>query len=166
MSAVVQAGAQYRPRVVALGVAGVIGGFVVQTAVLPALGLSAAVPVLFSVVAVLGLVLGPQVGAVVGFCAGLLLDLTGVGVLGVAALAACLLGALASGIRVDRSRWSGVPGVWAATSAAAIAVVVGNAFAAGVPVVVTASVWWLIAGALVCAVILVPLRTWVQAVVR
>jgi rod shape-determining protein MreD len=166
MSAVMQAGAQYRPRVVAVGLVGVIGGFVVQTAVLPAVGLSAAVPVLFSVVAVLGLALGPRVGAVAGFSAGLLLDLTGVGVLGVAALAACLLGAGAARIRVDRSRWSGVAGVWAATSAAAITVVAGNAFAVGAPVTVTASAWWLVAGALVCSVVLVPVRTWVRAVVR
>lgn len=166
MSAVVQADGQYRPRVVALSVAGVTVGFVAQTAVLPALGLSSAVPVLFTVVAVLGLALGPQVGAVVGFSAGLLLDLTGVGVLGVAALAGCLLGAGASRIRVDRSRWSGVPTVSAATTAAALAVVVGNAFAAGAPVVLTASAGWLIIGSLACAVILVPLRTWVRAVVR
>jgi rod shape-determining protein MreD len=166
MSAVAQPGASYPPRVAAVAATGVLGAFLLQTAVLPAVGLSAAVPVVLTVVAVLGLALGPGVGAVTGFLAGLLLDLTGVGVLGVTALAGCLLGAGASRLRVDRWRWSGVAGVWAMTVTASVAAQLFNAAVSGVRAAAAPGLVWLIGGALVSAVLLVPARARLRAVVR
>lgn len=154
------------PRVVALCTTAVLLAFIIQTAVLPALGLSAAVPLVFTVVAVLGLALGSQVAALTGFAAGLLLDLTGSGVLGVGALVGCLLGVAAGRIPVDRWRWSGFAQVWAGTSLAAVCYSLGNALLEGRGMVWSTGWLWVLGGAAGCALMLVPQRDRVRAVVR
>ena len=156
----------HAPRVVVLAGLGVLAAFIVQTAVLPAIGLSAVIPVVFAAVVVMAMALGRRAGAVIGFCAGLLLDLTGVGVLGLGALIGCLAGAYAGGIRTDRWRWSGLTAAWAATAVAAAAFTVFNGLVAGIMPGPSWSWLWLIAGSAACAVALVPVRPWIQAVVR
>lgn len=166
MSAVVGRTDAHLPRVLVVGAAGLVVAFAVQTAVLPALGLSAAVPVVFTAVAVLGAALGVRSGAAFGFAAGLLLDLTGVAVLGVGSLVGCLLGAIAGQVRVSRWRWSGLLWIWGSTAAAALIYMMLTAALAELPITLSWSWLWIVLGALVCAVALVPLRPWLQAVVR
>lgn len=156
----------HTPRVVAVSAIAVLLAFLLQTAGLPALGLSAAVPVVFVVVAVLATALGSRAGSMVGFGAGLLLDLTGAGVIGVGALIGCLLGAAAGRIRVDRWAWSGMLPVWSASVLAAGAFTVANAVVEGLSVTWSGSWLWMAAGALVCTAGLLPLRPWVREVVR
>lgn len=166
MSSIATRPQAHGPRLAAVVVVAVMIAFLVQTALLPALGLSAAVPVVLATVTVLGMALGPRVGAFCGFAAGLLLDLTGVGVLGVGALVGCLLGAYAGSWRISRWRWSGLPLAWAATTVAAVAFTVLNALIAGLPLHLSITWLWIPLGALASAVVLVPLRPWIRAVVR
>lgn len=154
------------PRVIILALSAVCVAFVVQTAVLPAVGLSAVIPVVFATVVVFGMALGRQSGAIIGFAAGLLLDLTGVGVLGLGALIGCLAGGLAGGIRVDRWRWSGLPAACGVTVLAAGLFTVLNGVVAGIGPVLSWSWLWLVGGAVLCTALLVPGRPWIQAVVR
>ena len=58
----------HTPRAVAACTACLLLAFLVQTAVLPAVGLPAVVPVVLAVVVTLGVALGPGPGAVGGFC--------------------------------------------------------------------------------------------------
>lgn len=154
------------PRVILLCIVAVLTAFIVQTAVLPAVGLSAVVPVVYTVVVVLAMALGRRSGAVIGFSAGLLLDLTGVGVLGLGALLGCLAGLVAGGIRVDRWRWSGLVPAWSTVTVTAAMFTLINGLAAGIVPGLSWSWLWLAGGAAVCAVLLVPLRPWVRAMVR
>ena len=71
------------PRVVIGSIVAVLAAFIIESSVLPAVGLSSAIPVVFAVVVVLAMAWGPTVGPSVGFGAGLLIDLTGTGTLGV-----------------------------------------------------------------------------------
>jgi rod shape-determining protein MreD len=167
MSAVVgRLDSVHTPRVVTACVIAVVAAFLLQTAVLPAVGSSAAVPVVFATLCLLGIVFGVRTGAIVGFLAGLLLDLTNAGTLGVGALLGCLLGAAAGSIRVDRWRWSGLASAWVLTSLAAVAFAVVNGFLAGLPLRGSWAWVWILAGALVSLVVLLPARGWLQAVVR
>lgn len=156
--------AAHMPRVVAVCGLAITLAFLAQTALLPAVGASAAVPLVFATVVALGVALGERTGAICGFCAGLLLDLTGVGVLGVGALLATLAGAAAGRIRVDRWWLSGVPSAAALTLLAALAYTALDAALAGLPITLPSP--WLVLGALVCVTVLLPLRTWVREVVR
>jgi rod shape-determining protein MreD len=154
------------PRVVVGSVIAVMGAFVVQTAILPAIGLSSAIPVVFAVVVVLAMAWGPTVGPAVGFGAGLLLDLTGTGILGVGAMIGCLLGLVAARIPVDRWRWSGAGWAMLATMVAGLLYMAINAVLVG-RVPATSIAWvWLIAGAVACILVLVPARTWLREAVR
>lgn len=155
----------HTPRVVTLCAFAVLVAFLLQTAVLPAVGASAAVPVVYAVTVVLGVSLGSRTGAITGFLAGLLLDLTGVGTLGVGALLGCLAGAVAGRIRVDRWWLSGVPSAAALTVLAALLYSGLNAAIAGLPVRPGAVVWTVVGG-VVCTGALLPARTWVREVVR
>ena len=166
MTAVSATAHVYGPRAIGLSATAVIAGLIVQTAILPAVGLSAAIPVLYSVVAVLGIALGPRFGALAGFAAGLLLDLSGVGVLGVGALVGCLLGVASAAIHIDRWRWSGALWMWGYTTSAATAFTLINALVTGSGVMWSGAFWWIVVGALACTVALLPLRTWIRAVVR
>ncbi|MEZ5186590.1 MAG: hypothetical protein R2720_12665 [Candidatus Nanopelagicales bacterium] len=166
MTAVSGATHVYWPRAVGLSATAVVLGFLCQTAILPAVGLSAAIPVLFSVVAVLGIALGRNSGAITGFAAGLLLDVTGVGVLGVGALVGCLLGVASAGIRVDRWRWSGAVYVWAYTAGAAAAYAAVNSLITGSGLMWSSGFWAIVGGSLVCTLVLLPLRAPIRAVVR
>lgn len=166
MTAVSETAHVYRPRAVGLSATALVVGLIVQTAVLPAVGLSAAIPVLYSVVALLGIALGARLGAIAGFAAGLLLDVSGVGVLGVGALGGCLLGVASAGIHVDRWRWSGALRMWAYTAGAAGAFAVMNSLITGSGVKWSGAFWWVVAGSLVCTLVLLPLRTSIRAVVR
>lgn len=159
-------GAAHRPRVILLSSAVIVLAFVGQTAVLPAVGLSATIPLVLTSVCVLGVALGSRTGAVAGFAAGLLLDLTGSGVLGIGALVGCVLGASAGGIQVDRWRWSGLVRVWLYTLAAAMVMTGANAFLQGLGLRASGMWFWLAAGSAVCAAVLLPLRDWMRAVVR
>lgn len=152
------------PRVVVVCGLAVIAAFLVQTALLPAIGASAAVPLVFATVVALGVALGSRTGAICGFCAGLLLDLTGVGVLGIGALIGTLAGAAAGRIRVDRWWLSGVPSAAALTLAAGLAYTALDAALAGLPLTLPSA--WLVVGALVCAAALLPVRGWLREAVR
>jgi len=156
----------HTPRVVAVAVLAVLTAFVVQAAVLPALGASAAVPVVLATVVVVGMAWGARTGAVTGFGAGLLLDVTGSGVLGVAALVGCLVGAAAARIPTDRWRWSGAG--WAAllTIAGAWLIAAVNALLHGRVPGLSPGWLWVVAGTAVSLVVLLPLRGWLREVVR
>lgn len=108
-------------------------GFLIEWAVAPALGLPAGLPVMLVVVAVLANVLGPDRGAVVGFLVGLVSDVAPGSqmLLGVGALAGCLLGYVAGQVRVDRSPLSGWLRLCAATVAAAGFAVAADAVLTG-----------------------------------
>lgn len=166
MTTIAGRGTAHTPRVVVLCTLGVLLAFLLQTALLPAVGASAAVPVVFAFVALLGVALGPRVGAVAGFLAGLLLDLTGVGTLGVGALLGCLLGAAAARIRVDRWWLSGVPSASLLVVLTSLAFGAGNAALAGLPVSIGPGMWWTVLGAVLCTALLLPARGWVREVVR
>lgn len=159
-------GPVHAPRVIAVSAMAILVAFLMQTSVLPAVGLSAAVPVVFAVIVLLGVVLGGRTAAVCGFLAGLLLDVTGVGVLGVGALVGTLVGAAAGRIRVDRWWLSGVPAAAALTIAAALAYPGLNAALTGLPLALSWSLIWPVGGGLVCAALLLPLRGWLREVVR
>jgi len=156
----------HMPRAVLVASVSLLLAFLVQTAVLPAIGLSAAVPVVWSMVCLFSLVLGSRVGAVLGFLAGLLLDLTSSGVLGVGALTGCLVGSAAGAVRTDRWIWSGAGWIWLLVSLAAAGMQVANDLALGITPVLTVAAFWLIGGALVCTLALLPTRAWLQAVLR
>ncbi len=154
------------PRVVIGSVVAVVGAFVVQTAVLPAIGLSSAIPVVFAVVVGLAMAWGPTVGPAVGFGAGLLLDLTGTGTLGVGAMIGCLLGLVAARIPVDRWRWSGAGWAVLATMVAALLYMAVNAVLVGRVPAISIGWVWLIVGAVACIVLLLPARAWLREAVR
>lgn len=154
------------PRVVIGSVIAVLAAFVVQTAILPAVGLTAAIPVVFAVVAVLAMAWGPAVGPSVGFGAGLLLDLTGVGTLGVGALVGCLLGLVAARIPVDRWQWSGAGWAILATAGAALVDQGIDAVLAGHFSTASVGWMWVIVGAAVCILVLLPSRAWLRESVR
>lgn len=158
--------ATHPPRVIGVCVVGVLVAFLVQTAVLPAVGLSAAIPFVYATVAVLGAALGSRTGAITGFCAGLLLDLTGVGSLGVGALVGCLLGALAGRVRTDRWWASGVLTVSALVAVAGLAFTELNAVIAQLPLAPDAGWWWILGGAVMSVALLMPTRLWLREVVR
>lgn len=154
------------PRAVIAVAASLLIAFLVQTAVLPALGLPATVPVVWSTVCLLSLVLGSRAGALLGFSAGLLLDLTSSGVLGVGALTGCLLGGAAGMVRTDRWVWSGAGWIWLLVCLAAGGMQVANDLALGITPVIGVAGFWTIGGALVCTLALLPARAWLQAVLR
>jgi rod shape-determining protein MreD len=154
------------PRVVIGSVVAVSAAFIVQTSILPAVGLSSAIPVVFAVVVVVAMAWGPTVGPGVGFGAGLLLDLTGSGTLGVGALVGCLLGLVAARIPVDRWAWSGAGWAVLATTSAALLDTGVNALLSGRFPVPTAAWLWVIAGAAVCVLLLLPARSWLREAVR
>jgi hypothetical protein len=154
------------PRVVIGSVVAALAAFIVQTSVLPALGLSAVVPVVFATVVVLAMAWGPAVGPSVGFGAGLLLDLTGSGTLGTGALIGCLLGLVAARIPVDHWRWSGVGWAVLATAAAALSDMGINALLTGRIPQVSVGWLWVLAGAGVCVLVLLPLRPWLREAAR
>ena len=121
-------GAAHRPRVILLSSAVIVLAFVGQTAVPPAVGLSATIPLVLTSV---------RAGRGAGIAhrssrrfrgGGLLLDLTGSGVLGIGALVGCARGP-AGGIQVDRWRWSGLVRVWLYTLAAVMVMTVPTPFA-------------------------------------
>ena len=153
-------------RVVIGSVIAVLAAFVVQTAILPAVGLTAAIPVVFAVVAVLAMAWGPAVGPSVGFGAGLLLDLTGVGTLGVGALVGCLLGLVAARIPVDPWQWSGAGWAILATAGAALVDQGIDAVLAGHFSTASVGWMWVIVGAAVCILVLLPSRAWLRESVR
>jgi rod shape-determining protein MreD len=71
----------------------VFGGSLAQNSVVPALGLGGITPDLpFIMTVLLALRRGPETGCVVGFCAGLLQDAAGGGLVGVQALSKALAG--------------------------------------------------------------------------
>jgi rod shape-determining protein MreD len=154
------------PRAMGLSAVGLLVAFLVQTSVLPAIGLSAAIPFVYATVAVLAVVLGPRAGAAEGFAAGLLLDLTGSGTLGIGALIGCLLGALAGRVHVDRWWFSGVPMVSVLVVAAGVVSSVANAALGQIPLLLTASWLWVIVGGVVSVVLLMPARFWLRELVR
>lgn len=156
----------HTPRVVGVCVVGVLVAFLVQTAVLPAVGLSAAVPFTFATVAVIAVALGPHAGALTGFAAGLLLDLTSVSVLGVGALLGCLLGAAAARVRPDRWWFAGVPTVSALVVGAAAAFTLVNAALDQVPLAFGVGWVWLVLGGCASTAVLMPTRGWLRQVVR
>jgi rod shape-determining protein MreD len=156
----------YPPRAFALSATAIPIAVLVQTSVLPAVGLSSAIPLTFAVVCLLAITLGPRTGALAGFATGLLLDLSGVGVLGVGALIGTVLGVVGARIRVDRWIWSGVGQMWACTAAAAGGYALIDALLVGTGARWSATVWWIGAGALACCLVLLPARNWITRVVR
>lgn len=71
----------------------IFGGNLAQSSFMPALSLGGVTPDLpFILTVLLALRRGPEVGCVMGFCAGLLQDLAGGGLLGVQALSKALAG--------------------------------------------------------------------------
>lgn len=166
MSAVYERTAAHAPRVAGVCVVGVMVSFLVQTALLPAVGLSAAIPFTFATVAVLGVAYGSRTAAIAGFAAGLLLDLGGVGTLGVAALIGALLGAAAGRIRPDRWWFSGVPSAAGLVIVAAAGFAVLNAVLGQVPLAYGQGWIWIAGGGFVSVAGLMPTRTWLQAVTR
>ena len=166
MSALPAAASAHAPRAVAVCVVGVAVALVVQTALLPAVGLSAAVPFGYATVVLLAVVLGSSAGALTGFAAGLLLDLNSVGTLGVGALLGCLVGAAAGRLHPDRWWFSGVPTASALVIAAAGAFTVVNAWLGQIPLVFGQGWLWLILGGVASGTLLLPTRTWLRAVVR
>ncbi|MBK6762890.1 MAG: rod shape-determining protein MreD [Micrococcales bacterium] len=161
-----RAAGMHTPRVVTVAVVAVLTAFVVQTAVLPALGASAAVPVVLATVVVVGMAWGPGPGAVAGFGAGLLLDVTGSGVLGMAALVGCLAGVAAARIPTDRWWWSGAGLAVLLTIAGAWLIAAVNALLHGRYPGWSLGWLWVAGGAAVCLAILLPLRGWLREVVR
>lgn len=166
MSALPAAPAAHAPRAIAVCVVGVAVALLVQTSLLPAVGLSAGVPFVYATVALLAVVLGSRAGAMVGFGAGLLLDLSSVGTLGVGALLGCLLGAAAGRVHPDRWWFSGVPTTAALVIAAAGAFTVLDAWLGQVPLVFGQGWLWLTVGAVASVTVLLPCRTWLAEVVR
>lgn len=158
--------AAHLPRVLGVCVTGVLVAFLVQTALLPAVGLSAAVPFTFATVAVLAVVLGSRTGAITGFGAGLLIDLGGLSVLGVGALLGCLLGAIAGQVHPDRWWFSRVPTVSGLVMLTAAAFTAANAALQQVPILFGAGWMWLLAGSVVSVMVLMPARQWLRGVVR
>jgi len=156
----------HMPRVVSVAALAVLIAFVVQTAVLPALGVSAVVPLVFATVVVVAMAWGSGPGAVAGFGAGLLLDVTGSGVLGVAALVGCLTGAAATRIPTDRWWWTGAGWAFLLTTGAAWLTAALNGLLHGRAPGVTTGWLWVALGGAVCAVVLLPLRGWLREVVR
>lgn len=154
------------PRAMGLSAVGLLVAFLVQTSVLPAIGLSAAIPFVYATVAVLAVVLGPRAGAAEGFAAGLLLDLTGSGTLGIGALIGCLLGALAGRVHVDRWWFSGVPTVSILVVAAGVGSSVANAVLGQIPLLLTGSWLWVAVGGMLSVVVLMPTRFWLRELVR
>lgn len=154
------------PRAMGLSAVGLLVAFLVQTSVLPAVGISAAVPFVYATVAVLAVVLGPRAGAAEGFAAGLLLDLTGSGTLGVGALIGCLLGALAGRVHVDRWWFSGVPTVSVLVVSSAMISSVVNAVLGQVPLTLTTGWLWLLVGGVLSVLGLMPTRFWLREMVR
>lgn len=152
------------PRAIVVCTGSLLVAFLVQTAVLPAVGAPAAIPVVFATVVLLGVALGGRTGAICGFLGGLLLDLTGVGVLGVGALLGTLTGAAAGRIRVDRWWLSGVPTAALLTSLAALSYSAVNAALSGLPL--TVRPLWPVLGGIVCTITLLPVRNRVQEAVR
>jgi rod shape-determining protein MreD len=156
----------HTPRVIVLCVLAVGIGFLVQTSVLPAVGLSSAIPVLYAAVAVLGVTLGSRTGAIAGFGAGLMLDLTGAGVLGVGALTGSLLGAACGALTVYRWRWSGLLWVWMYTFLGCASYTVVNAVLSGRTPSIDATWLWMLGGSAVASAVLLPWRARIRAVVR
>ena len=154
------------PRVVIGSIVAVLAAYIIESSVLPAIGLSAAIPVVFAVVVVLAMAWGPTVGPSVGFGAGLLIDLTGTGTLGVGALVGCVLGVVAARIPVDRWRWSGAGWAILATAAAALLDTGLNAVLAGRVPSVSLNLLWVLGGAALCVLVLLPTRAWLQEAVR
>jgi rod shape-determining protein MreD len=154
------------PRVLGVCVTGVLVAFLVQTAVLPAVGLSAAVPFTFATVAVLAVVLGSRTGALTGFGAGLLIDVSGLSVLGVGALLGSLLGAIAGQVHPDRWWFSRIPTVSGLVMLTAGAFTVVNAALQQVPIRFGVGWGWLIGGSVVSVILLMPTRQWLREVVR
>ncbi len=166
MSAIQDATHVYAPRAIALSATAIVVAVLVQTSVLPAVGLSSAIPLTFATVCLLAITLGPRAGALAGFAAGLLLDLSGVGILGLGALVGTLLGVIGARIRVDRWIWSGVGPMWACTAVAAGGYALLDALLAGTGLRWSATFWWIGVGALVCTLGLLPARAWIAGVVR
>lgn len=167
MSAVAgRAEATHAPRVGLVGTLAVIAAFVVQTSVLPAVGLPSAAPVVLATVAVLAVAWGERAGALFGFGAGLLLDVTGIGVLGVGALVGCLLGLLAGLLPVSRWRWSGAGWVMLLVILAQAADALLNALLLGRPLLMSPAVLWSVVGTGVCIAVLLPARDLLRSVVR
>ncbi len=154
------------PRAMGVCVVGLLVAFLVQTALLPAVGLSAAIPFVYATVAVLAVVLGSRAGAVEGFAAGLMLDLSGVGTLGIGALIGCLLAAAAGGVHVDRWWFSGVPTVSVLVVTAACLFTVINAALGQIPLVAGVGWLWIAGGGIVSVLLLMPTRFWLRQVVR
>jgi rod shape-determining protein MreD len=112
----------------------VLTAFLVQTVILSRLPLPGAEPDLVLVVTVaLGLAYGPQSGAVIGFLAGLFVDVAPPAdhTLGRAALALCLVGYLSGLFATEVTRSAFVP-----VFAVAVASVVGTAVFAGVGAII------------------------------
>lgn len=166
MSTISERTTSHAPRVLGVCVVGTVVAFLVQTALLPAVGLSAAIPFTYATIAVLGVALGSRPAAISGFAAGLLLDLSGVGVLGVAALIGAVLGATAGRIRTDRWWFSGVPSASVLVVASAAASSVLNAVLTQVPLVLSVGWLWVAVGGFLSVAIVMPTRTWLREVVR
>lgn len=166
MSAVFDRTTFHMPRAMGLCVVGLLVAFLVQTSVLPAVGLSAAVPFVYATAAVLAVVLGPRAGAVEGFVAGLLLDVTGSGTLGIGALIGCLLGALAGQVHVDRWWLSGVPTVSLLVVVSALALSMVNAVLGQIPLPLAGGWLWVVFGGIASVAMLMPTRFWLRQVVR
>jgi rod shape-determining protein MreD len=159
--------ALHRPRVVIVAAAGLVAAMLLQTAILPAVGVAATAPVVYTLIAVMGLAWGQRAGTVAGFAGGLLLDLTGSGVLGVQALVGCLLGLAAGRIPVDRWRWSGFGWVvLAVLGAQAVTVGLDMVLAGRGAGLAAAAVLWSVGGAVVCAAVVLPARDFLRSVVR
>lgn len=161
-----RAEAAHGPLVALVGALALVGAFVLQTAVLPAVGLPVAVPVVFATVAVLAVAWGRRAGALIGFGAGLLLDLTGSGVLGVGALVGCLLGVLAGLVPVGRWRWSGAGRVVLLVILAEAADTLLNALLTGRPITASPAMLFSVIGAAICTGVLLPARDVLRSVVR
>ncbi|HQR79368.1 MAG TPA: hypothetical protein PLT68_04030 [Actinomycetota bacterium] len=161
-----RAEATHAPRVAVVGTLMVIAAFVVQTAVLPAVGVPVTVPAVLATVAVLAVAWGRRSGALIGFGAGLLLDLTGTGVLGVGALVGCLLGAAAGLVPVGRWRWSGAGWVVLLVVLAQGADTLLDALLLGQRLVASPAVLWSVTAAGICTVVLLPARDLLRSVVR
>jgi hypothetical protein len=95
-----------------------------------------------------------------------MLDLTGVGTLGVGALIGCSLAAVAGGVHVDRWWFSGVPTVSLMVVVAALAFSLGNAVLGQVPLTWSNGWLWIVAGGIVSVGLLMPTRFWLRRVIR
>jgi hypothetical protein len=67
---------------------------------------------------------------------------------------------------VDRWRWSGLVRIWLYTLVAAVVMSGANAFLQGLGLRGSGTWVWIVAGSAACAVVLLPLRDWMRAVVR